>query len=155
MQWGVSIIESRGRRRGSGTELNGFAVCLLVCLSFCLWRSDREPEGKVILRLWLCQQATNPPHKAQLTWSWLSAVFTAQKHMRTPESICTFCVIVHSLPHRQHLQTDAQFYSASIHACVSCHSGSLTDSSIWIIINQWQKSQMYNTCRYIAFVSVR
>lgn len=83
---GERVLLSGGkRRRGNGPEQNGPAVCLLLCLSFGLWRSDKEPEEKVILRLWLCQQATNPPHKAQLTWSCLSPAFTTQTHMKTPK----------------------------------------------------------------------
>lgn len=38
----------------------------MTCRCVFSWRSDKEPEGKVILRLWLCQQATNPHTK--LCW---------------------------------------------------------------------------------------
>jgi len=81
-QW-VSIIESRGRRRGNGPEQNGPAVCLSLCLSLGLWRSDKEPEGEVILKLWLCQQATNPQTK--LSW---------------PEAVCLqYSQLTHTNPY--------------------------------------------------------
>lgn len=135
---GEQVLLSGGkRRRGNGPEQNRPAVCLLLCLSFGLWRSDKEPEGKVIPRLWLCQQATNPPHKAQLTWSCLSAAFTTQTHTKTPKSIWTFSCLT---------QTCSPNHSTcSLHVCGFPASNPCMSSAVDAIPNRsavWKENNL-------------
>lgn len=107
-------VERKKERKWPWTK---WAHRLLVAVSvFFFFRFVAEWQragggGKVIPRLWLCQQATNPHTKL----SWPEADCLQHSQVRHLNPICTFCAL--ALRSGTHTHSCV---SASIHACLSC-----------------------------------